>query len=132
MAHADYEPKVAEAFNAEWPTAGLSRAHALDFRVKIAQRLFNAESDDVKEQIGAKAAAAHKASLAMHVSDVKAEPTDDPDAQDRYEFYIFFGQSFNLSALFLCDSELARISLVLYSRFLTVYLRIRVCRDIWY
>jgi hypothetical protein len=89
MSHADYEPKVAEAFDAEWPAASLSRAQALDFRVKIAQRLFNTESDDVKEQIGAEAAAAHKASLAMHVSDIKAEPTDDPDAQDRYEFYIF-------------------------------------------
>jgi hypothetical protein len=67
VAHADYEPKVAKAFDAKWPTAGLSRAHTLDFHVKIAQRLFNAESDNVKEQIRAKAAAAHKASLAMHV-----------------------------------------------------------------
>jgi hypothetical protein len=75
--------------DAEWPAASLSRAQALDFHVKIAQQLFNTESDDVKEQIGAEAAAAHKASLAMHVSDIKAEPTDDPDAQDGYEFYIF-------------------------------------------
>jgi hypothetical protein len=107
MAHADYEPKVAEAFDAEWPAAGLSQAQALDFRVKIAQRLFNAELDDVKEQIGAKATAAHKASLAIHISDVKAEPTDDPDAQDRYEFYIFC-QSLILNTLFLRDSEPVR------------------------
>jgi len=108
MAHMDYEPKVTVAFNAEWPAAGLSRAHALHFCVKIAQRLFNAESVDVKEQIESEATAAHKVALAMHVSDIKAEPTEDPDAQDRYAHSILFCQTFIPSTQFLI-SELTRI-----------------------
>ena len=58
--------------------------------MKIAQRLFNAESDNVKEQTGAEAAAAHKASLAMHISDTNAKPTGDPDTQDWHEFFYFW------------------------------------------
>src|SRR5882724_4210872 len=67
------------------------------------------QSVNVKKQIESEATAAHKVALAMHVSYIKAEPTEDPDAQDRYAHSILFCQTFIQSIYFRACKNLIHI-----------------------
>jgi len=79
MSHEDYESKVNEAFDIEWPAAGLPKSHQLDFRCKIAKRLFDEEPLGIRTMIEGEVKEAHEAA---HASAVRAEPTEDPEDQD--------------------------------------------------
>lgn len=82
MAHEDYEEKVDDAFNLEWPTADLPKSHALDFRCKVAKRLFNDEPLEVQMEMESGAKAAHELAVAAHNSGLTAKPTENPEEQD--------------------------------------------------
>jgi hypothetical protein len=86
MAHEDYESKVDSQFDIEWPAAGLPKTHQLDFRCKVAKRLFDDEPLDVQMKMEAGAKAAYEVALDAHASGVRAEPTEDPDEQDQSVF----------------------------------------------
>lgn len=82
MAHVDHETKVNDAFEVEWSVADLPKSHALDFRCKLAKRLFNEEPLEIQMTMEQGAKAAHETALAAHASGIKAEPTDVPEEQD--------------------------------------------------
>jgi hypothetical protein len=89
MAHEDYESKVDSQFDIEWPAAGLPKSHQLDFRCKVAKRLFDDEPLDVQTKMEADAKAAYEVALDAHASGIRSEPTEDHDEQDLSVFLLF-------------------------------------------
>ncbi|THU91455.1 hypothetical protein K435DRAFT_801217 [Dendrothele bispora CBS 962.96] len=53
MAHEEFAEKCHTTFQERWPNAGLGPSFRLDFQCKVAQELFEEESDDVKARIDA-------------------------------------------------------------------------------
>ena len=66
MSDPEAKARIEELFNKRWPQQGLDTAYSLDFRAKIAQELFQLETDEFKAALRAKAEETLQEKLLIH------------------------------------------------------------------
>lgn len=60
MQHSEFSPAIAQEVEKRWPSSGLERSHLLNFRCKVAQELFEGESDEVRRRMEEECIKSHR------------------------------------------------------------------------
>lgn len=84
MQHSEFSPAIAQEVEKRWPSSGLERSHLLNFRCKVAQELFEGESDEVRRRMEEECIKSHREAVDAYNSAGSGEPSSDPAQQAEY------------------------------------------------